>query len=430
VNWPADLKAGFLHDDVFYSVRGWISYSKDPYRDDLMAGVRIYCRGKIAGQTHLFNLKAGFEGEYNIRSYLVGEMYADWLDEEEDLIQTDRRDILWSHELGEAFEKWGQDIVKAVGRIARDPMRKRSWETFQEVGNLDETIKNAFPAGQYNDIRKNARDLAKVMGQAMSAEELKDKAYVDQLVQLSISFAPHVTLTKELKEAAEKEDTPLSVVTSLLKTARIAELYSLGRIADQRIQVIERLEHLTEIEQRTERDFQKLIEQAPWLINPEWYSITENARFHTFKKEFERFFKEKTGKDITLPDPLMPNKQPDFILHRHGITIQIVEIKDAGHAFDDKDMERLSNYVKVMNAFLADPARDSFKELFGAYRITLVCDDVSLSPAFEIAYNGLCQDNKLERITWSSFLDKAKKSHEEWLDEATRQKQVVLPDGQ
>ena len=66
-----------------------------PYKDELMAGVRIYCRGKIAAQSLLFNKHAGFTGEYNIRSYLVGQLDADWLDEDDDLIQTDRRDILW-----------------------------------------------------------------------------------------------------------------------------------------------------------------------------------------------------------------------------------------------------------------------------------------------------------------------------------------------
>lgn len=72
-----------------------------------MAGVRIYCRGKIAAQTPVFNRKSDFTGEHDVRSYFIGELHADWLDEGEDLIQTDRRDILWSDELGRAFEGWG-----------------------------------------------------------------------------------------------------------------------------------------------------------------------------------------------------------------------------------------------------------------------------------------------------------------------------------
>ena len=96
-----DIEAGFTHEDAFHSVTGWMGYSKAPYRDELMAGARIYCRGKIAAQSTIFNQPAGFTGEHNIRSYLVGELHADWLDERVDLIQTDRRDILWSNDFPE-----------------------------------------------------------------------------------------------------------------------------------------------------------------------------------------------------------------------------------------------------------------------------------------------------------------------------------------
>ena len=75
-----DVSPGFAHDGAFYPATGWVGYSEKPYKDDLMAGVRIYCRGKIAAQTNIFNMKAGFTGEYDVRSYLVGELTADWLD--------------------------------------------------------------------------------------------------------------------------------------------------------------------------------------------------------------------------------------------------------------------------------------------------------------------------------------------------------------
>ncbi|MYG63507.1 MAG: hypothetical protein F4158_02835, partial [Synechococcus sp. SB0675_bin_7] len=38
-----DLDAGFNHNDKFYPLSGWMAYSRFPYKDELMAGVRIYC---------------------------------------------------------------------------------------------------------------------------------------------------------------------------------------------------------------------------------------------------------------------------------------------------------------------------------------------------------------------------------------------------
>jgi hypothetical protein len=120
------VKPGFVHNGRFYPLLGWIGYARESYRDDLMAGVRVYCRGKIAAQTNVFNRKSGFTGEYQVRSYLVGELQADWLDEGDDLIQTDRRDILWSDELGQKFEEWGQGMVQLLGTLSREPLKKRT----------------------------------------------------------------------------------------------------------------------------------------------------------------------------------------------------------------------------------------------------------------------------------------------------------------
>lgn len=45
------LLPGFEYEDRFYPITGWVGYAPKPYKDELMAGIRIYCRGKIAAQT-------------------------------------------------------------------------------------------------------------------------------------------------------------------------------------------------------------------------------------------------------------------------------------------------------------------------------------------------------------------------------------------
>ena len=239
-----DLKAGFTHEDKFYSLTGWVAYSKENYKDDLMAGVRIYCRGKIAAQTNIFNLQSGFTGEYDVRSYFVGELHADWLDEEDDLIRTDRRDILWSHEVGRAFEQWGQAVVKVVGKSARNPIKKKVWDVFRQVSKVDERIEQTFPDPKQDPIRERAFEFAKLIGKSMRMEEAEDPEQVENVVQLSLSLAPHVTLDQKLREAADAEESPLAVITEILRTAHIAELSSFGQIADERVKVIGRVRNV------------------------------------------------------------------------------------------------------------------------------------------------------------------------------------------
>ena len=204
------MNAGFAYEGRNYPVEGWIAYSKEPYKDNLMAGVRIYCRGKIAAQTNLFNRKAGFTGEHDVRSYLVGELHANWLDAEEDLIQTDRRDILWSHELGQQFEEWGQSIVRKIGTRSRDPMKKKTWDEFKEKANLDQRVKDAFPRSDQQSLRDQAMSVAKLIGQTIRPEEIQDAERVEGFVQLSLMLAPVITLDEKLRAAAESADSPAS----------------------------------------------------------------------------------------------------------------------------------------------------------------------------------------------------------------------------
>ncbi len=418
-----DITPGFDHEGDFYPVTGWIAYSKQPYKDDLMAGVRIYCRGKIAAQTHIFNMKAGFTGEYDIRSYLVGELHADWLDEKEDLIRTDRQDILWSHELGQAFESWGQDLVKKIGSITREPRRKKAWELFKEVSKIEERIAKEYPSEGQQSIRENTLDIAKTIAKTTREDELRVPEQVESVIQLSLLLGPHITLDRKLREAADSQDSPLSTITSILKTARIAELSSFGKIADDRIRVIKRIEALKDDPRTLEAAFQRLITEAPWLINPQWSPITANQAFSTLKTEFEKYYKQKEGKDILLNDFSDPRKRCDFVLSNQDNGIQIVEIKQPGHALENEEMQRINTYIELMNAFLGDPANKEIKDVFPKFHVTLVCDKLCLSGVHKSAFeNFASKQDVITHINWSTFLLRTRKMHEEFLNEAERQK--------
>ncbi len=419
---PADIEAGFWHDQEFYPVLGWAGYSDKPYKDDLMAGIRIYCRGKIASQTHIFNMKAGFTGEYDIRSYLVGELHADWLDEEEDLIQTDRRDILWSHELGQAFEKWGQHLVKKIGVSARQPMKKKTWDVFRTNSGIDSVIGTAFPLAEQKPIRDKALELAKMIGQTMREDEAQDPDQAKIIVALSLTLAPHLTLDTKLREAADDNKSPLAVITGLLKMARIAELSSFGLIAEERIRVISRIEELKDDAKTLEQAFQQLIEQAPWLINPQWAPISANQTFTTLKKEFEKYYEHHTKQKLQLSDFTDPTKRADFVLSNQDRVIQVIEIKRPHHAFENEEMVRLNTYVEQLSNFLEDPMNKEFTRSFETFHVTLVCDTERLTGLAKTAFQGLLQRGILTHIDWKTFLMRTRQMHEQFLNEADRQK--------
>ncbi len=420
---PTDkFKAGFEYESYFYPIVGWMAYAKEPYKDELMAGVRIYCRGKFAAQTLVFNRKAGFTGEHSIRSYLVGEIHVDWLDEEEDLIQTDRRDILWSQELGSLFEQWGQKVIAYLGLITRDPMRKSMQQRFFEVSNVVERVQLAFPSDSQKMLRDTALGVAKHLGKSMRGDELTDEKAVNDMVDLCIMLAPLQDLDKKLQEAADVELTPLRVITGILKSARIAETATFGRQVQKRLEIIDHLESLKDNEETQEGELQKLIESAPWLINPQWIPMTANQALTTLKREFGKFYKKNTGKTVVLSDFTEPTKRPDFAAFSQDGSLQLVEIKKPCHKIDNTEWDRIQTYFDQLGMFFSDPNHADFKTVAKDFYITLVCDGINLTGAQKTAYDYYHQNKKLIILDWSSFLLRTKKAHQSFLEEADRLK--------
>jgi len=420
-----DLLPGFCHDGHFYPLKGWVGYSKTPYKDELMAGVRIYCRGKIAAQTNLFGNKAGFTGEHSVRSYLVGELSADWLDEQEDLIQTDRRDILWSDETAAAFQQWGQKVIKLVGTRARDPMRKTVIERFFEVGDVEKRIAKEFPGTELQGIRDQATEIARTMGRSITPGDLDDEIVVEDLIGLALMLAPHITLDAKLREAAEEANTPLAVVSGILRTARLAELASFGRIAEDRIKVIDQLEELKDDKDTVEHEFQKLIQEAPWLINPQWAPVAANQTLETVRREFEKFFEKNTKKTLLLAAFSDSGKRPDFVLSSQDGVLQLIEIKRPHYKITNPEMDRIVLYVEQMTAFLADTKNKEFSVMFSGFKVTLVSDGESLKGAQKTSYAHYKEKGILEHINWKSFLLRTHKTHQSFLNEARRQRSLA-----
>lgn len=411
-NAKEKIEAGFHYEGRFYPVTGWMAYSKAPYKDELMAGIRIYCRGKIVAQTAIFNQGAGFSGEYSIRSYLVGALNADWLDEEDDLILTDRRDILWSDNLGIQFQEWGQKAIKIIGKISRKPVRKNNLQIFYEVGRVEEKLVEAFPAKEELEIRNSAEKLAKKFGSIMKEEEAKNPKIAEMIIDLCITFGPHITLDENLEQALEPNQ-PLEVISKILKLSHIAEIISFGRTAQKRLEIIEKVERLIDNPDTAEHNLQEIIEYAPWIINPQWAPITANQELRTLRKRFESFYEQETQSKIYLGEFRETRRRPDFVLDDYN-GLQIVEIKKPKHSLTDPEMNRIATYHKLMERFLDD--NKDFKKLYhGGFHITIVCDALSLSEVYREAFDSYCDKNKWTRISWDEFILRTRRMHKSFI---------------
>jgi hypothetical protein len=177
--------------------------------------------------------------------------------------------------------------------------------------------------------------------------------------------------------------------------------------------VIEQLQQIIN-DSLDENKFQELLAGAPWLIEPSWTVITQNQSLKNFKQAFEQYWKKTHSEDITLAIEHQ-SKRPDFTLISIDGFLHIVEIKKAGHDFNDKDFERLINYVSAFEDFFVKNTQIAGD--FKGWRIDLVADGENIiQPSNKYALEGVKQKGQLIRVTWQDFLHRAKKVHEKFLE--------------
>jgi cell fate (sporulation/competence/biofilm development) regulator YlbF (YheA/YmcA/DUF963 family) len=395
------------------AVTGWLAMAKDPHKNEELAGVRIYTRGKIAATTRDFEQPAGFTGEFTMRSYLVGEVFADWLDEDdgEDLIRTDRQSILWDSDRGRALRHWGARLIKEIAAKSAGPRRENKSKLFMEQAKIEERA-----AERYGDdeVVRVAVELGKQIGAFAAEDELADPDYVNDLAEVILSVAPHQALVAAFKEISNQQDATIEQLITLFGKTRIAEMASYGQIAAERVKSIKELQEAITKPDVHEADLQTLIASAPWLIRPDWSVITQNQSLKVFRDQFVSFYKTKYGQKVEVAISY-EKKRPDFTLIHHGRQLHVVEIKSPRHNFDGTDYLRLQNYVAAFDEFFDNNA-GTVGAFPDGWQIDLVADGEKIADSTQqYAFQAFKDKDKVVRHSWNDFLSAAVTAHEGFL---------------
>ena len=397
-------------------VSGWMGLAEGAYKNEEMAGVRIYARGKIVATTRDFGQPAGFTGEFTLRSYLVGEIHAEWLDEDEgdDLVTTDRQDILWESDYGRAFREWGAGWIRRIAAASRKPRRKRVEQLFLEVSGLADEARKRFAD---NDIVSTALEFGKQIGRFAAEDELDDQEYVDGLVQVVLSVAPHKALMDAFESFNREmfgEEGGIDSLLDLFSKTRIAEMASYAQIAYERVRAIRKLEKVLE-EGGAEDLLQRIVSEAPWLIDATWTPITANQSLKLFARKFAAYYNQRHGEEVTFSIDHR-GKRPDFTLVNLSRRLHIVEIKAVGHRFANADWDRLHNYLEAFRDFFVENPQLA-SDFPDEWIVDLVCDAVRITDRDKnTAYRyWLDSASRIERISWTDFLARAVRANETFL---------------
>ncbi len=288
-------------------------------------------------------------------------------------------------------------------------------EIFLKKSNIEAKSKEAYADSRVAGV---AVELAKQIGSFAAEDELEDQEYVEGLTEVILSVAPHKALVEAFQEfrnqVANGEEVSLNQMLDLFGKERIAELASYSQIAAHRVGVIHELERIVR-KTSDESELQRLITEAPWLIEATWTVISTNQRLKTVKSSLEAFLAKRTGEKVTLAIEFQ-TKRPDFTLVSVGSKLHVVEIKAPNHPFDDHDMDRLGNYLDAFDAFF-EQHEFVRKEFPDGYQITLIVDSTTGMKISnnKRAFKAARDEKKLRPRPWEDFLADAKKAHEQFL---------------
>jgi len=334
-----------VNDDGDFKVTGWLGTMKDAVSTDVTAGVVIMVRGKLVQEPFFF--EAPSQGWFNFaKSRIVGEIHADFLDEEEDLILSNRCSIYWDHEICQLLMNWGREkVIKLAAKYGKH----RQEESERVVRDNDE-FKN-WLTGLSKPEKKVANKVIKII---TSDNNLDEGRILELASFMKESF--EMQSFKELVASIDAEENPSNLqLIELFEEWDLIEAREVCRVAKGRLAAIEKLTHLIDTNAKEVPEMHNFLAKYPWILDPSWTIAYDEVRFSQLLRD------NFSDQELDAND-----RRIDFVCLGAGDTIHVVELKRPGHSINKNDLDQLLNYVAFIKRKLGnDPNCRSYSDVSG-----------------------------------------------------------------
>lgn len=341
--WP---EKGWTDDEVpgCGPIRYWIGFSEKPRQQSEgdLSGILIYTRGKVSQEATFFDISGGVTGQHGLR-YLCGMIQAEWLDagvDKADLIATHRGAIAWESPQGQAFEKWGRELVR---RYLVEWAKLRAKLRERHVRELSPQIR-----ARIEGLSPAYREVAHHFVEKFESVEMEPEEFAD-ILGWFLDALENATLRNILEKLRQADTTDLEGLDELLTKMEVRTAVTLLQIIDSNLAAIDTLDKMQLRDAKERGVISKHLERNPWLIDPTWMLSKAEGRVATWiKKEFGLDKKKTKGDDDRV----------DFFCAAVGGTLHIVEIKRGGHVAKNEDFlqaEKYLTYVQRRFTELTDP---------------------------------------------------------------------------
>ena len=184
----------------------------------------------------------------------------------------------------------------------------------------------------------------------------------------------------------------------------------MAKLLKKGVGAVEQLRRLVSSPSTVERQLQKLIETAPWILHPDWTPLSFNQSLASTRTNFQSWYLAEYGKEIVTSTIDNPSKQPDFVMLNHEGRLEVIEIKRPQHSLVDEEFDRAFGYLTAVRQFISETA--TVRASFPIAQLTIICDSLNVDA---LRANNIRTDSDISHKTWHDLLGSTSRRHEDFL---------------
>ena len=304
-------------------VSGWVG-TLGTIPKNMTMGVSVQAHGKLVQEPFFFGEPAGRHFAY---SYLVGEISADFLDEQEDdIIAPHRMSIDWEgNDWARLVMEWGRETILDLSK---------EWNVKRRTKRRKKILDKDSITEWYGNLETSEKELVDRVLDILSESEIDDDKLTElaQYISDSFDFEAYTRIADKFTAASPDE---LAVLVDLMKEWSVLEARGYLKILKARLGVIDALENFVNTN-AYEKTIQAHLYDYPWLIHPTWVAVEKERQLAGLVKE-------------EFPDP-EGKRRVDIVCVGAAKDLYVIELKRPDVKVDKNDINQLKDYV----AFLMD----------------------------------------------------------------------------
>ena len=376
----------------------WAGFCTTTIPEEEQRGFVVYVRGKLAQTPWFFDLSGGAWGQHGMQ-YLTGEIKADFLDEDVDLIATDRGTVRWENPTAQPLKEWGRRKIREL---------LDSWvEKRREVKIRSTKVQNYLEQAERLPEREQ-KVFKSVVDRICAIPQLdrdqKGKDIADELVEFVYNALTNRAFLEAIRRLNAASPDDVDHFTEVLTEWDVIELVSTAHVVKGRVEIIRKFGEMIGEQAPEKPDMQEYVRDHPWLIDPKWTALAH-------ERTLDRLIIDEFG--LQRSEEREGRRRLDFFcLGDKFKTAYIVETKRPGDLVGREEFDQLRDYVlflrrRLMHDENQENARVVVQGLLIADRIR---------PEDEMHAQHEQNSGTFDIRTWDSLLTSTETMHEEFLN--------------